>query len=158
MIFITVGTQLGFDRLVEAVDSWMAGANAENGFAQIGKGTYEPKQMPWLRSLTAREFRSKVDAATLIVSHAGIGTVLLALEAQKPIIVMPRRAALHEHRNDHQLATAKWLRELTGIVVAEDTTELAEVLGRADLTKPNQFRAEASPELLATIKEFINRR
>ena len=46
-----------------------------------------------------------MDAAAAIVAHAGMGTILTALETGKRLLVMPRRAALGEHRNDHQLAT-----------------------------------------------------
>ena len=42
----------------------------------------------------------------------------------KPIILVPRRAALGEHRNDHQLATVRQLAERPGILIAHDETEL----------------------------------
>lgn len=158
MIFVTVGTQLPFDRLVKTVDAWSASAEAADAFAQIGDGLYQPAHMPWLRYLLPEAFRTKLDAATLVVSHAGMGNVLLALRAQKPMIVMPRRAAFREHRNDHQLATATWLRQVQGITVVEDAAELAEALRCVNWTKPNPVRAEASPELLSAIREFINRR
>ena len=68
-------------------------------------------------------------AADAVVAHAGIGTILGALELGKPTVVMPRRAALGEHRNDHQLATARRFSG-PGIAVALDEHELAAELGR----------------------------
>ena len=155
MIFVTVGTQLPFDRLVKAVDAWAAGNGDAAGFAQIGSSAYKPAHLDWAEYLAADMFRRKLEAASLVVSHAGVGNLLLALQAGKPILMMPRRAKLNETRNDHQLATAKWLRQMPGVTVADDTDELVEALRRGDWQKPGGLRAEASPELLAAVREFI---
>jgi UDP-N-acetylglucosamine transferase subunit ALG13 len=53
-----------------------------------------------------------------------MGTILSAMEAGKPLLVMPRRAALGEHRNDHQMATAMRLEDRLGLAVAWDEEEL----------------------------------
>lgn len=156
MIFLTVGTQLPFDRLVRAVDKWAGDSGAPEVFAQIGDTPYRPAHMKWAPYLPATEFRRRIAAARLIVSHAGMGNLLAALEARKPLIVMPRRAALNEHRNDHQLATAKRLRQLPGVTVAEDESELAATLRAGGWPVPDALRGEASLELLGTIREFID--
>jgi UDP-N-acetylglucosamine transferase subunit ALG13 len=157
VIFVTVGSQLPFDRLVMAVDAWAGGHSAPEAFAQIGQSGYRPAHMQWAQHLSADAFRGKLEAASVIVSHAGMGNLLAALQARKPMIVLPRRAALNEIRNDHQLGTAKWLRQLAGITVVEDTAELAEALCRGAWQAPDAVRGDASPELLTAIREFIDR-
>jgi exopolysaccharide biosynthesis glucuronosyltransferase PssE len=156
VILVTVGTQLPFDRLVEAVDHWAGWTSFSPVFAQIGASRYHPRNMQWARFLGTEEFRSRLEQATVIVSHAGIGSLLAAIEAQKPLIVLPRLASLGEQRNDHQLATARWLSQLSGISVVRDTVELFAALGHADRGRPDVIRAEASSELLGTVREFIN--
>jgi UDP-N-acetylglucosamine transferase subunit ALG13 len=156
VIFVTVGTQLPFDRLVRAVDDWAGETGAPAVFAQIGDSLYRPAHMEWAPYLPSVEFRRRIAAARLVVSHAGMGNFLMAVEARKPLIVMPRRAALNEHRNDHQLATAKWLRQHPGVTVVEDAAQLAATLRCGDWPTPEALRGEASPELLAAIREFIN--
>lgn len=42
MIFVAVGTQLPFDRLIRTVDRW-AQSSGEPGVAQIADGTYQPQ-------------------------------------------------------------------------------------------------------------------
>lgn len=158
MIFVTVGTQLPFDRLVKAVDAWAGGNRETAAFAQIGSSSYKPAHMDWAAYLPLAAFRRKLEAATLVVSHAGIGNLLLALQAKKPILMMPRRLQLNEMRNDHQMATARWLRQMPGVMVADDTDELVEVLRRGEWKEPGSVRAEASPELLAAVREFIEHR
>ena len=155
MIFVTVGSQLPFDRLVKAVDAWAAGSGEAAAFAQIGSSVYKPAHMEWAPYLPVDSFRRKLEAASLVVSHAGMGNLLLALQAKKPILVMPRRLQLNEIRNDHQLATARWLRQMPGVTVADDTEELVHALRRGEWNEPGGVRAEASPELLAAVREFI---
>ena len=73
-------------------------------------------------------------SSTAIVAHAGMGTILTALELGKPLLIMPRRAALGEHRNDHQLATAERFAAVDGVKVAFDETEFALKLDELNLT------------------------
>jgi len=75
-----------------------------------------------------------------------------------PILVMPRRAALRETRNDHQVATAERFGKL-GVPVAWDETELASKLDRSDvLASERRIGPDASPELLDRIRSFLSRR
>lgn len=120
MIFVTVGSQTPFDRLIEAMDQWARANGAVEVFAQIGSGAYAPQHMRWVRSLPPAEFRQRCATAQAIVAHAGMGSVLTALEFCKPLLLLPRRASLRETRNDHQVATARWLSSRPGIVVADD--------------------------------------
>jgi UDP-N-acetylglucosamine transferase subunit ALG13 len=134
MILLTVGTQLPFDRLVDIVDR-AAPALSEEVVAQIGDSDLEPRNLRWQRSVDPNEFERRFIAARLIVGHAGIGTVLMALRNNKALIVMPRRAALREHRNDHQMATCRALTDRPGVYVAYDEATLVELL-RSDLEPP----------------------
>jgi len=129
MILVTVGMQLGFDRLIEALDE-LAPTLEVPVFAQIGKGTYKARNMETATSISPVEFDKLLERTTLIVAHAGIGTVLTAQRHRKPILLFPRRAALGEHRNDHQLATVKELQGRSGIIVAMDVPDLPEAIGK----------------------------
>src|ERR1700761_8685645 len=118
MIFVTVGTQLPFDRMIQAIDSWAAGRQFAEVFAQIGPAKYRPKNLAWAEFLDANECRKKTEEADVVVAHAGMGSILTALELGRPVIVMPRLSVLGEHRNDHQLDTAKKLLAQGRIFVA----------------------------------------
>jgi UDP-N-acetylglucosamine transferase subunit ALG13 len=155
-IFVTVGTQLPFDRLVAAVDGWAAENQAEF-FAQTGNSAYEPRHMSWKKFTTSAEANEWIRAADLVVSHAGMGTILTRCETGLPIIVMPRRSELGEHRNDHQAATAKRLSHLPGLTVAEDEDELRVQLSSfRPLGNARRMEAVASPALLSAIRDFVS--
>jgi len=123
VIIVTVGMQLGFDRLIAAMDD-LAPSLGMPVIAQTGKGTYAPRNMEARVKIAPAEFEALVGEARLIVAHAGIGTVLTAARCAKPILLMPRRADLQEHRNDHQMATVGKLAGRPGILVAKDESEL----------------------------------
>ena len=139
VIFVTVGTQLSFDRMVEVVDRW-AGRSGAEVFAQVGpsKATFANLEVvPFLRP---DELATRIEQASCIVAHAGMGTILSALEAKKPLLVMPRRADLGEHRNDHQVASSRKL-EKRGLVQVAWTEE--ELMTRLDGLP--EIEAVASP-------------
>ncbi len=156
MIFVTVGGQIPFDRLVRAVDDWAGERERSDVFAQIGGTDFQPENLEYTDFLSPDEFRAKVQSADLTVAHAGMGSILTALELSKPILVLPRRGHLRETRNDHQYGTAKRLRERGLIEVAMDTEELSE---RLDAIEPGRVREPisdcASAQLIETLRSFI---
>ncbi|HTI31111.1 MAG TPA: glycosyltransferase [Sphingomonas sp.] len=131
MIFASVGSMLPFDRLVRAVDTW-AGAHPEMPvFLQIGQGEYEPKHAEFARIVTPADYTRRVKDARLFVAHAGMGSILQALEAGTPILVTPRDPALKEITNDHQAATIANFGNRPGIAVAKTVQALPAAIDAA---------------------------
>lgn len=156
MILVTVGTELPFDRLVRAVDAWARESGRNDVFAQIGQTAWRPSHIRAVEFLEPTEFNRCFTQATAIIAHAGMGTILSALRFEKPILVMPRRAALGEQRNDHQLATARQLLALGKINVAFDELELHERLQHLEtLSVRSHTGTFASSSLIAAVRGFI---
>lgn len=158
MIFVTVGSQMPFDRLVAAVDDWVGRRQpAPDVFAQIGPSSYKPRALRYAQALSPAEFNATVAAADIIVAHAGMGSVLTAMELGKTLVLMPRRGELQETRNDHQVATANWLAERPGIFIAMDEDELAAALAAAQAAaeRTATISPYASPGLLAALRDFV---
>ncbi len=156
MIFVSVGSQMPFDRLVLAVDEWAGRTGRTDVFAQIGEGGEAPKHIGFVRTATPPEYDRLVDQADLMVSHAGTGVMLTALTHQKPILVMARRADLRETRNDHQRATIDRFRARSGIYAAADERELVAQLDQGDFGSGSGISPFASDELLRTVRAFID--
>lgn len=158
MILITVGSQAPFDRLVRAADSWAQSRARSGVFAQIANGQYVPRHCSFVRFVDPPEFRSLMQRASLIVAHAGMGSIISSLELGKPIVVMPRRACFRETRNDHQVAATQRFGAIGRVVVAEDERQLAEKIDFA-LTLGNRERisSQASPQLITAIRRFIEK-
>lgn len=159
MIFITVGTQGPFDRLISIMDE-LAYELPEIPFvAQISESNYKVKNMKSLEFVGPTEFDKYFSSAKLIVSHAGMGTIISALEYNKPIIIFPRLAKLGEHRNEHQMATAKRLERLNYLHVAYDKEALRnKVLNllSGELNTLHRVGRYASPQLIDSLQDFIS--
>ncbi len=156
MIFATVGGQTPFDRLIKAVDDWAESRGRDDVFAQIGKSELRPRRVGWTAFLDPPAFRRRVAEARLIVAHAGMGSILTALELGKPLLVLPRLAALHETRNEHQSATVQRFAGRGMFVAAADERELAGWLDRLDaIEAPAPISAVAPPEILAALRRFV---
>jgi len=156
MIFVTVGAQMPFDRLVRTVDQWAHERGRDDVFAQIGMTDYRPANIPWKSFLSTEEFKQRYEGADVIVAHAGTGSIITALQLGKPILIMPRQAVLRETRNDHQVATAEQFRRFDSVVVALDEKELITQLDGIDKLQGRQpIEPYASRELVAAMQKFI---
>lgn len=155
MILVTVGMQLAFDRLIEAMDA-IASELDQTVIAQTGNGTFVPQNMRAHQKIAPQEFEALVARCNLIVSHAGIGTVLTAARYSKPVVLMPRRADLGEHRNDHQLATAANLGNRPGILIAAAETVLHQrVLEGLALGTVSPRKSPEANALKRAVTQFI---
>jgi UDP-N-acetylglucosamine transferase subunit ALG13 len=156
LIFVTVGSVDPFDRLIRAMDEWAGAQGRKDVFAQIGKSAYVPRHIGYTQFLSPTEFRERIRTARLIVAHAGTGSIIAALEAGIPIIVMPKLANLGEHRNEHQVATARRFGQKQGILVANDEKDLLLKLQEEENhSAPSAITPQASPDLISAIRKFI---
>lgn len=156
MIFVTVGTDLPFDRMMKIIDRWAGETGRKDVFAQIGESGWQPQHIPFVEFLEPAEFKKRFTESTLIIGHAGMGTILSALLHGKPILVMPKMASLGEHRNEHQTATAKRMMALGNVNVAFDEAELRVKLDRVDeLQGREPIAARASGGLVDGIRDFV---
>lgn len=156
MIVATVGTQLPFPRFLDAIDS-IAGRHGLSVFAQTADPDWAPRHIQATPHLSPAEFARRAQEARLIAGHAGIGTLLTAKKLAKPLIIYPRRAALGEHRNEHQLATARALEEVKGCYIAWDDSTLETLLLRQDLEPASMESSERRTALIGYLREFVSR-
>ena len=105
MIFVTIGTQdKKFYRLLEAIDK----LNIDEKII-IQAGTTEFKSEKPKEKIEVHQFISKEDfnkymnEASMIITHAGVATIIQGLKLHKKMIVAARLKKYKEHVNDHQL-------------------------------------------------------
>ena len=156
MILLTMGTYpLPFDRMVEAVDRLCGdGSIREEVFAQIGCGNYLPRNIEYTRMMEKEAFDACLASASALLGHAGMGTITLALEHCKPLLVMPRMKRHHEHVNDHQVGTARKFEELGHILVAYGPEELPSKIELLKTFVPKP-RASQADLVASRVKLFL---
>ncbi len=155
MIFATVGTQLAFPRLISTLDDLAPGLDEEI-IAQVGPDTETRSNIATYPTLASQAYGDAFKRARVVVAHAGIGTILLAKASEKPVILLPRRHSLGEHRNDHQLATARQVEDMTGVYVAWQESDIEQLLFRADLKGATPELGPASATLIDRIRRFTD--
>lgn len=159
MIFVAVGTQFPFDRLIQYMDAWAADHD-QDVIAQISDGEYIPKNMKWDRFLDGEQYNKNIADSSVFVSHAGMGNIISAREQQTPIIVMNRQLKLGEHRNDHQAEGLTWMGKLDGVYTASTQEELDKQLSNIISSNFSKIvcstRTVGNENLSNYIADFIN--
>lgn len=133
MIFVTVGTQkFQFNRLLTSIDK-LVNENIINQLVicQSGYSTYKPKNYKVIPFMDGREYNDYIKKCDLLITHAGVGTIMTAKKYKKPVIVVPRLAKYNEHVDDHQLQIARGFSKKK-LVISCDANDLNSALKRVN--------------------------
>ncbi len=130
MIFITVGSQkFPFDRILQTMDRLVAaGIVQDSVFAQSGASTYIPVNYPSKAFLDREEFREKMNASDIVVTHGGTGAIIGAVKARKKVIAVPRLKKYGEHVDDHQLQLIAEFEKTNLICSCLELDELGQII------------------------------
>ena len=155
MIFLTVGTQIPFDRLVRTVDRAVdEGIIKEQVYAQIGNSSYKPRYFKSTQFLNKQEFDDSLHRCSSIISHAGMGSIILALDNNKPMLVMARLKKFGEAVNDHQVALAHRFEKNGCLLVADHADEFADKFKQLQTFVPQ--KRQPKPQSVANrITQFL---
>ncbi len=156
-IVVSVGTQFSFDRLTSMVDFWIGKNNryATRTIFQVGKGGKKSEYCESVEMLSPERYDTVMNSAKLLISHAGMGSILSAIDYRLPILMVPRQFSLGEHRNNHQSTTAREFSKRKGIYVANDKQELFEVLDRIDMLHSPE-EAPLDIDLAVELEKYIS--
>lgn len=120
-LFVTLGTiqPYRFDAMVDAVLS--TGLADDRTVWQLG--ATKRKDLPGVAvtQLSANEFSQASRDADVVVTHAGVGTIMNLLDMGISPVVTPRRVSRKEHVDDHQTEIAGYLkrRSIASVTEAE---------------------------------------
>lgn len=107
MIFITIGNEhRNFQRMSDLVIFLANKLPKEEFIFQYGHSKIEkqiPNNLNIIKFISRNEFEIKITNARFVITHAGAGTLLQCFEKNIVPLVLPRRAELNEHLNNHQL-------------------------------------------------------
>ncbi|MCA9490816.1 MAG: hypothetical protein KC621_12895 [Myxococcales bacterium] len=125
MILVTVGTHhQPFDRLVAAATT-LAGAG-EEVVVQRGCSTVSPTGCTVVDQVDPAQLERWMDQARIVILHGGTSSFLQARALGHVPVVVPRRACLGEHVDDHQVEFAASI--APGEAVVAEPEDLASVV------------------------------
>ncbi len=149
MIFATVGTHhQPFSRLLDALEEL---PGDEELVVQYGPGAPPARAGASAAFLPFGEILEYVHGARIIVTHAGVGSILCAIRAGHMPVVVPRLERLGEHVDDHQGELVRRLEEEGRVIAVWDTRELLSALERV----PPQ--GEEQPPVKGALHEAVRR-
>ncbi|KAF3329890.1 aspartate--tRNA ligase [Carex littledalei] len=161
-VFVTVGTT-SFDKLVEAVDSApVKEALFRRGFShlqiQIGRGTYLPSKVSGQEGCLEVDYftfspsiADHLKAASLVISHAGSGSIFETLRLNKPLVVVVNEDLMDNHQAElaEELANRKHLFFARGPHLLAKTIESMDLESLVPYTPgdPNDIAAQIDASL-----------
>ncbi|SKB64202.1 UDP-N-acetylglucosamine transferase subunit ALG13 [Lachnospiraceae bacterium] len=132
MIFFTLGTQkFQMNRLVQAADD-LAKKLDEEIFVQTGHSGYTPVNCDHTQFMNEADYNNRIKNCRILVTHAGVGTIISGLTAGKPVIVVPRLKKFNEHVDDHQLQIAEAFAKKKNVLSCPDVEELEKFIKKAE--------------------------
>lgn len=138
-VVVTVGTDHHpFDRLIGWVDTWAAVHPGVRVLVQRGESAV-PVNVESVGMLRYDDLVAAMAGADAVVAQGGPGAIMDARSVGHRPIVIPRRATLGEHVDDHQVAFTRWMAQRELIWLAADAPELGVLLDRA-LADPQALR------------------
>lgn len=122
MIFVTVGTHRDpMPRLIAALEDLPAGELV----VQYGTSPQPAAAARTVAFMPFDDMFACFDAADVVVTHAGVGSVLTAMRVGHTPIVVPRRHSLGEHVDDHQAELTRALAERKAVLPVWDLSQLS---------------------------------
>jgi UDP-N-acetylglucosamine--N-acetylmuramyl-(pentapeptide) pyrophosphoryl-undecaprenol N-acetylglucosamine transferase len=129
-IVVTVGVNgYGFERLIEAVKR--AAPQDAEVLWQTGSTDVTDLDIPAVSTMTSADLFRAMKRADVVVAHAGVGSAIMAMQAGKCPVLVPRERAHREHVDDHQREIARQLARAGLAVTCEPLALDADVLSEA---------------------------
>ena len=135
MIFVSLGTQdKPFNRIIDYVISLKENLKELQGekiIIQLGQTKLLKSDIERIKNLEnitiydmlkPEKMKDIIKDSDIIITHAGVGTIMECLEMGKEIIVVPRKVENLEHVNNHQEEIAFEM-EKKGFLTKVDTYE-----------------------------------
>lgn len=155
MIFVTVGTHdQNFNRLVRGADE-LAGLIDEQVVIQRGCSDYLPKRAQYFDWTTSKEMENWIEKSRVVIAQAGAGTIMMALQSRKPLVLAPRLSEYKENHNDHQVQLASALNEAGSAVLLVDLSGESMLIATIKASNLKTLRSN-SDSLVNAIRQRLN--
>lgn len=159
MILVLLGTQNNdFHRLLDEIEKNIENGNInEEVVVQAGFTKYKSDKMKIFRLTSKENLENLIKQADLIITHAGVGSIEMALEQNKKVIAVPRLKKFREHVNDHQKDIERKLDEKGCLIGIDDVSKLGIALKKVKKFIPKKYEKPNSDEIIYIIKTFIDK-
>lgn len=155
-IFIPLGTQLfQFNRLVKAINNLIIEQIFQPQEILIQSSIIDIKPIcKYVNYLSSDDFNRYIEEAELIITHAGVNSIMTCMRKKKPLIIAPRQKQFHEHVDNHQLEIADLMEQKFNVIVVKDMKNLPSAINKARNHKYKDWVSKHN-EFILSLKEII---
>ena len=156
MILVLLGTQHNeFTRLLQEIDECIKSKKIEEDVnVQAGFTKYESKKMRIFDMIPKIDLDEFVERADLVITHGGVGSIIMALNKNKKVIAVPRLHEYGEHVNDHQRQIIKVFSEKGYLIGVQNVEDMPEALKDIKTFVTKKYENN-NHEMLNYIENFI---
>jgi beta-1,4-N-acetylglucosaminyltransferase len=148
VIFVSQGTSDPFDRLLRAAELL---AGDEELVVQCGKSAVRPAGATCFDFASFERVLELMRDARVVVTHAGVGSIMAARAVGKRPVVVPRLRRFGEAVDDHQVALGRRLHAIGLVTLVEDVAGLP----AAVLEEQAFERTSAGGALVEELRGFL---
>ena len=158
MILVLLGTQNNsFHRLLEEIDKLISeNIINEEVIVQNGYTKYETQNMKLIDFVSKEELEKLQENADLIITHGGVGSIIMSVKKGKKVIAIPRLHKYSEHVNDHQKEIVELFNKKGYIIGINEVEELKSAFLKIEEFNPIPYK-ENNEKMLKIIEEFIKK-
>ena len=122
----------------------LAGSLEEEVVMQTGFSDFKGKNTKCFKYASDAEMSAYYDKMSLLVCHAGVGTIINGLKRNIPVVMVPRRVMYHEVDTDHQLMIARKVVGMNRGVTVLDVNHLPDAMEKARELKFDPYVHDSS--------------
>ena len=158
MILILLGTQHNeFTRLLQEVENCIDNQIIkEKVIVQAGFTKYQSNQMEIFDMISKEELDKYIAEADLIITHGGVGSIIMALEKGKKVIAVPRLHEYGEHVNNHQRQIVKEFSEKKYLIGIQNVEDLPDAIKESQNFEPKEYKNN-NQKMIKIIEDFIEK-
>lgn len=153
MILVLLGTQdKQFNRLCKYIEK----IEETKICVQLGntKHKFESNNIDSFDFVDQSILDSYIEKSDIIITHAGIGSIINCLKKEKKVIVVSRLKKYDEHTNDHQLEIAKEFETKGYILSANDEETLIRHIQNINNFKPQKYVSN-NEKMIGILNNYI---
>ena len=158
-LFVILGTQkFPFNRLMKALDELIEKGiyKPEEVYIQSAYYDYIPQKAKYCKLLPPDEFIFLIKTASVVITHAGVNSILTCMQQNKHFLVVPRLKQYGEHVDNHQKEIVKDFNDKGYIIGIENVEQLKDAILKAKEFEPVKYKHN-NEKMLKIIQEFIDK-
>lgn len=158
MILVLLGTQHNeFTRLIQEVENCIKNKIINDKvIVQAGFTKYQSDKMEIFDMISKEELEKYMSSANLVITHGGVGSIIMALEKRKKVIAVPRLHEYGEHVNNHQRQIINVFSEKNYLIGIQNVEDLPKAIKESKNFEPKQYKNN-NQKMIKIIEDFIEK-